>query len=304
MLHYVVESNFSREDFDPIQFRGKDMPDHISASVGASVGASGQNRRSDVEIVQRLLLRNGVSPGRIDGLCGPNTVRAIITFQSRFLSRPDGRVDPNGTTLRHLNNANQSTNSQGSQPATTPASQLQTLTSLVPRPSRESINQGLEAVSNAFMVRTLGQPRESYSTDCQPMTNSVLRRSMVTQSVGPFRVTGLRPAVNSLSAALSQVQQEQPAIYAILGTAGMFCCRYVRGSQTAISNHSWGTAIDFKLNGVLDRRGDNRVQIGLTLIASIMNQHGWYWGAAFRTEDAMHFEASRLLITQWASQLR
>jgi hypothetical protein len=35
-----------------------------------------------------------------------------------------------------------------------------------------------------------------------------------------------------------------------------------------------------------------------------MNQHGWYWGAAFRTEDAMHFEASRSLISQWAPQIR
>jgi len=154
------------------------------------------------------------------------------------------------------------------------------------------------------MIQMLGQPRESYSADCQPMTNSILRRHVVTQSVGLFRATSLRPAVDSLVAAMAQIQREQPAIYAILGTAGMFCCRYVRGSKTAISNHSWGTAIDFTLNGVLDRRGDDQVQIGLTLIAPIMNQHGWYWGAAFRTEDAMHFEASRSLITQWAPQLR
>jgi len=154
------------------------------------------------------------------------------------------------------------------------------------------------------MIQMLGQPRESYSADCQPMTNSILRRHVVTQSVGLFRATGLRPAVDSLVAAMAQIQREQPAIYAILGTAGMLCCRYVRGSKTVISNHSWGTAIDFTLNGVLDRRGDDQVQIGLTLIAPIMNQHGWCWGAAFRTEDAMHFEASRSLITQWAPQLR
>ncbi len=136
------------------------------------------------------------------------------------------------------------------------------------------------------------------------MTNAALRRHVVTESVGRFKATGLRPAVSSLQTALSQVQREQPALYAILGTAGMLCCRYVRGSQTAISNHSWGTAIDFTLNGVLDRRGDDQVQVGLTLMAPIMNQHGWYWGAAFRTEDAMHFEASQSLIAQWAPQLR
>ncbi len=276
------------------------MPEHIFSSVGTA----GQNHRSDVEIVQRLLTRNGLNPGRVDGLCGPNTIRAIIDFQSRFLSRPDGRVDPNGKTLRYLNEGGQQTTGPERLVAGASTNLTQTMTARVPKPSRELINQGLISVSNAFMIQTLGQPRESYSADCQPMTNTVLRRHVVTQSVGLFRVSGLRPAVDSLVAAVVQIQREQPAIYAILGTAGMLCCRYVRGSETAISNHSWGTAIDFTLNDILDRRGDDQVQMGLTLIAPIMNQHGWYWGAAFRTEDAMHFEASRSLVTQWAPQLR
>jgi hypothetical protein len=154
------------------------------------------------------------------------------------------------------------------------------------------------------MIQQLGRPRDTFSSDCQPMTNRTLRKHIITSPAGNFTVTGLRPAAESLRRALGQVQIEQPDVYAILGTAGMLCCRLVRGSSTAISNHSWGTAIDFKLNGVLDRRGDNQVQLGLTLIASIMNQHGWFWGAAFRTEDAMHFEASRMLISQWAPQIR
>jgi len=285
----------------------------MAAQISASVGAAGRNQHGDVETVQRLLAQRGMNPGRIDGLCGPRTVHTIIVFQSHFLSRPDGRVDPHGTTLHKLTRTSGHAVStthhspHPSTPASTPAAPfapLQTLTARVPRPSRDTINHGLTAVSPQFMVEQLGQPRESYSSDCQPMTNQKLRRNVVTSSVGRFKATGLRPAVESLATALAQVQREQPAVYAALGSAGMLCCRYVRGSTTAISNHSWGTAIDFTLNGVLDRRGDNQVQIGLTLIASIMNQHGWYWGAAFRTEDAMHFEASRSLISMWAPQLR
>ena len=83
----------------------------------------------------------------------------------------------------------------------------------------------------------------------------------------------------------------------------MLCCRLVRGSASAISNHSWGTAIDLTLNGVLDAYGDDKVQHGLTLIAPIFNRHGWYWGAVFRKEDGMHFEASRDLIDRWAGQI-
>jgi D-alanyl-D-alanine carboxypeptidase len=70
---------------------------------------------------------------------------------------------------------------------------------------------------------------------------------------------------------------------------------------TAISNHSWGTAIDLTLEGILDTYGDGRVQVGLTLIAPIFNRRGWYWGAAFRKEDGMHFEASKALIEPWAT---
>jgi hypothetical protein len=83
----------------------------------------------------------------------------------------------------------------------------------------------------------------------------------------------------------------------------MLCCRLVRGSATSISNHSWGTAIDLTLNGVLDVQGDDKVQYGLTLIAPLFNRHGWFWGAAFGVEDAMHFEAGKGLVSQWAAAL-
>jgi len=167
-----------------------------------------------------------------------------------------------------------------------------------------TINLKLEAVSTNFMIHNLGNPRETYTQDCQPMTNPSLRQHIVTDSVGNFKVTGLKPAVTSLREALEQVKKEQTAVYNALGTQGMLCCRLQRGSKSAISNHSWGTAIDFTLNKKLDIRDDGKVQLGLTLIAAIMNQHGWYWGAAFRTEDGMHFEASKALVTTWASKLR
>ncbi|OWQ91016.1 hypothetical protein CDN99_11505 [Roseateles aquatilis] len=258
------------------------------------------------------------------------------------MGKPDGRVDPNGRTLRRLATAGagadastspaaarpaatssparpqlsaaSAASSAAPRPASTPAatpasvpaaaaSANTLLTRTVPRPEAHALNPGLVAVSSSFMVQTLGQPRHSYSQDCQPLTNEKLKKHIVSRSLGRFKVTGLDLAVESLQAAMEDIRKEQPAVYDALGTAGMLCCRNIRGSTTGISNHSWGTAIDFTLNGILDRRGDGKVQVGLTLIAPIMNRHGWYWGAAFRTEDAMHFEASRSLITQWAPRL-
>jgi D-alanyl-D-alanine carboxypeptidase len=156
------------------------------------------------------------------------------------------------------------------------------------------------------MLEKLGKPRPEggYGKNDSAITNPKLLRAMTTQSVGPFRVTGLAPAVTSLAAVFADVRVAHPNVYGALTSGSMKVCRYQLGSTTAISNHSWGTAIDFGLRGHgVDPRGDGKAYFGLALIAPIFNRHGWYWGAAFGTEDAMHFEAGRDLIDQWSRVL-
>jgi hypothetical protein len=131
------------------------------------------------------------------------------------------------------------------------------------------------------------------------VTNTTLAARIVTSNVGPFRVTGLDSAVTSLSTIMGSIASDQRLVYRVLGTAGMHCARYVRGSTTNISNHSWGTAIDLTIDGILDPRGDNQVQFGLHLISGIFNANGWFWGAGFTTEDAQHFEAGSALVQTW-----
>jgi hypothetical protein len=131
------------------------------------------------------------------------------------------------------------------------------------------------------------------------VTNTALARRIVTRSVGPFRVTGLDSAVTSLSRIMASIELDQRLVYRALGTAGMHCARYVRGSTTTISNHSWGTAIDLTIDGILDPRGDDGIQFGLHLIAGSFNANGWFWGAGFTTEDAQHFEAGSALVQSW-----
>lgn len=164
------------------------------------------------------------------------------------------------------------------------------ITDLIPIPA--GINPGIPSAKQATMLQVLGSPRHTYDTDCQAVTNPTLKPRIVTRSVGPFRVTGLDKAVESLTQVMADIQTARPDIHAALGTAGMLCARFVRGSHVSISNHSWGTAIDLTLDGNLDRRGDGLCQQGLATIAPIFNRHGWFWGAGFSTEDAMHFEAS------------
>jgi hypothetical protein len=173
-----------------------------------------------------------------------------------------------------------------------------TVTRLVPIPT--NINIGVSSAKQSTMLALLGNPRNDYDQVCREVTNATLRAKIVLASVGPFRVQGLRPAVASLKEILSEIAVTQADVHAEMGSAGMLCARLVRGTTSgAISNHSWGTAVDLTLHGILDTRGDDLVQEGLTRIAPVFNRHGWFWGAGFRTEDAMHFEAGDDLIRTW-----
>src|ERR1041385_5467089 len=173
------------------------------------------------------------------------------------------------------------------------------LTDLIPIPG--NINPGLHGAKQLTMKTLLGLPRGSFTQDCLPVTNPKLKNLVITADVGPFTVTGLQPAVDSLKQVMDEIQQQQPAIAGALSTAGMLCARFQRDSNVAISNHSWGTAIDLKLSGVLDKRGDGRVLEGLSVIAPIFNSHQWFWGAGFPKEDGMHFELSDEKIRELAT---
>lgn len=168
-------------------------------------------------------------------------------------------------------------------------------------PDRAFLNGALSGARNKTMLTLIGNPRGNYGTDCRWPTNKKVLDLIVQKNVGPFKVSGLKPAVETLEAIFADIRAHEPEIYAVLGSAGMLCCRYVRGSTTSISNHSWGTAIDLTLEGVLDKRGDGRAQVGLLSIYKYFNAHSFFWGAAFPIEDAMHFEASEQLIRKWSA---
>jgi hypothetical protein len=84
--------------------------------ISGSVGRGGMNLRSDVSLVQQLInnhlpinhLPIPLRPLKVDGNCGPLTIRAIEEIQRRILhmNAPDGRVDPTGGTYRFLTGAN------------------------------------------------------------------------------------------------------------------------------------------------------------------------------------------------------
>jgi len=171
----------------------------------------------------------------------------------------------------------------------------------------KAINQGLSSAKNTTMLQVLGMPRDPVTRTCKSVTREPMKSLVVTRSVGPFRVTGIAPAVDSLKNVLSEVKKNHREVYDSLTTAGMLCVRLIKGSGK-LSNHSWGCAIDIGIDGKLDGlvdsdRRDGKTLAGLAAMAPYFNQAGWYWGVGFSSfEDGMHFEVADQTIRKWHSQ--
>ena len=168
----------------------------------------------------------------------------------------------------------------------------------------DRFNQGIERPRPSVLRDLLGDPRQVYSQDCEPVTNPRLVAALETRQVAGFRLTMLRPAFESLERIIERLRTEEPDIYAALGTAGALCARYVRGSGNAVSSHAWGAAVDLTLKGDLDRFGDGSTQFGLVVLAEFFNDEGWFWGATYSREDSMHFEVGEALLRQWVAEGR
>lgn len=169
---------------------------------------------------------------------------------------------------------------------------------------RRDINTGLTVPSPSFLLEMFGPPREVLSDDCEPMTNPRLVEMLVTEDVGPIRVNMLRPAIESIRNVFEKVRATDEDLYNRISTAGALCVRRIRGSQSSVSSHAFGLAVDLNIDGVLDTLGDGKTQLGLTILSDFFQEEGWFWGASFGREDSMHFEVSRELLTRWREEGR
>src|SRR5690606_25450666 len=163
-------------------------------------------------------------------------------------------------------------------------------------------NAGITPPRNRTTLEIPGQPREGYNTECQGVTNPRLKALLETRQIGPIKVTMLKPALDSLERVMNRLKETDPDIYAKVGTAGALCVRFIRGSSTSISNHSWATAIDLTLEGQLDGFADGGTQFGLLILAEYFNEEGWFWGAAYNREDSMHFEVGEETLRKWQEE--
>ena len=72
---------------------------------------------------------------------------------------------------------------------------------------------------------------------------------------------------------------------------GSYVPRFIRGSRSKLSNHSYGTAID--INAKWNRLGEIPAAHKpgtVRELVPVFLKHGIYWGGYFRHPDGMHFE--------------
>lgn len=277
------------------------------ASIQESVGKGGPNRPADVKAVQALLntnaRRSGATPLHVDGAAGGLTVAAIMLFQRKVIgmSAPDGVVDPGGRTLRALTSAPIRNVSVPLPHASAPA------------PSGDQIrNPGWPLkptlkplVGNDQRANVFGK----FDYDPDPKHPGSIKikgdwekKNIVIISVdmGPV-VKTRRMQCHQLAAPqikrLFEAWGQAGLLNRILSFEGGFVARYVRGSTTNLSNHSFGSAFD--INYKWNQLGKVPALLGETgsvrELVPIANGHGFYWGGHFSRLDGMHFEIATLI---------
>jgi D-alanyl-D-alanine carboxypeptidase len=158
-------------------------------------------------------------------------------------------------------------------------------------PATNSFNQNLSSASESTMLKLLGVPGQK-TKDCSPATGTFKQRVVTRVDVGPFKVSGLDVAVDSLKAVFAEAEEQIPNVVAAVKSDGMLCVRHKRGAANSFSNHSWGTAIDLFFGDAAVPQGTRKTHRGCLQLAPFFNKHGWYWGAGFsgKSVDSMHFE--------------
>ena len=180
---------------------------------------------------------------------------------------------------------------------------MSSLSDEVPIPPKGLMNPNLSSASEKTMLKKFGVPGP-LTADCGTPNQQFAKLLVFNENVGPFKVNGLRAAVESLKQVFAEVKNKAPDVYAAVRTdgLGMLCVRHKRKNNNSYSNHSWGTAIDLKFGPHEIDQGTHKTQRGFLSLYPIFNQFGWYWGAEFSGDyvDSMHFEWSEESILKLA----
>lgn len=175
-------------------------------------------------------------------------------------------------------------------------------------------NTGLTSAGEKFMRAKLGDPKLPLShNDClNDHASDIVKKSLKTIKINNhLSITGITEAVESVERVLRKAFAQQKLapeshdLESVLRSPGMICVRLRNVTSgppsNAISNHSWGTAIDFNILGNEPPKDTGKfVPRFIAVLIPLFNQEGWFSGAGFsKSMDSMHFEVSEEELNKW-----
>lgn len=241
---------------------------------------------------QFFLIGQGFYQGVADGVFGSVTKGATIEFQKKFNLQPDGIVGNKsfGIAMQLGFDGIVDNRMDTSSPAWPPKPSFQPLTS----------NQQRQQIFGEFTF--VHEPLSDNPENIR-ITNNWESQNIVTISIpqltavkGSDRVRFHKLAANQLQK-LWQDWENAGLLPLVLTWAGSFVPRFIRGSTTVLSNHSFGSAFD--INVAWNQLGVVPALVGqkgcVRELVPIANENGFYWGGHFSKNDGMHFEVAKII---------
>jgi peptidoglycan hydrolase-like protein with peptidoglycan-binding domain len=257
---------------------------------------------SDVRKWQLFLIGQKLNAAPADGDFGPRTHRATLEFQTRHGLVSDGIVG-----LKTLGAAMKLGFEAISLGPSKPAPQQNPHAgdpNWPPRPSFEPLLTNTQRSNLWGTFRFEPAPIEGNRENIR-ILGSWESDNIVRVEIPQLRGISGAPASTSIrfhKRAADQVRdlwrawEKAGLLDLVLTWDGSFTPRFVRGSTSVLSNHSFGTAFD--INAAWNALGSRPPLVeqrgSVRELVQIANKYGFFWGGHFRDRaDGMHFEVAR-----------
>lgn len=226
--------------------------------------------------------------GAVDNDFGAGTQKATIAFQTKYALTPDGEVGKKTFEKAVL---------LGFHIEASASPSLTTKPNFAPLTG----NASRERLFGKFEYRaspTADNPERIVITD-DWAKNNIVKVSLPALSKatgGKYTSMYWHKSADEQLVKFFEELEKQNLHTKILSFAGSYVPRFIRGSRSQLSNHSWGTAFDINVpyNG-LNKTPALIGQKGcIRELVPIAHDYGFYWGGNFSRPDGMHFEIAVL----------
>ena len=243
------------------------------------------DKGADVLMVQGMLHGHGITSIDLDGIFGPMTKAAVILFQKEHGLVSDGIVGPK-TEAELIK----------------PRIEQHTAFIVPPPPFPPMSAKTRERIFGSFSYRAKGNSAGEIEITDNWVANNISKFTipqlidvpMYTPN-GKLKCKGIIHLHKKAGPAFQRffdLVEDQNLTHLIRTFDGAFYPRFIRGSKTSLSNHSWGTALD--INAYANGLGKKPAGMGedgcLLPLVGLMHECGLYWGGHFSRQDGMHIE--------------